>query len=204
MRQLFRFPVLIPGLLAASAAAAGAFEVESITLAVSHRVFREYHEEFTVKPGERFYLSDSDYSAEAVEFVPDFAINVETGEVITRSQEPNNPAVHVTVYQDDRQVDQVWAFSGTGAPHFYRDSMLAFVLVDYRPASVPGEAAGADSAAVEIEGAAGADSAAVEAGGDGGVDSVAAGTGEGAAAADSTGTGEGDESGVARTGEAEE
>jgi hypothetical protein len=149
MRHLFRFTALLPGLLAATVAGAGAFEVETITLAVSHRVFREYHEEFTVKPGERFYLSDSDYSAEAVQFVPDFAINVGTGEVITRSQEPNNPAVQVIVYQEDREVDRVWAFSGKGAPHFYRDSMLAFVLLDYRPAAAPGEVADADSTTTE-------------------------------------------------------
>jgi len=100
-----------------------------------------------VKLGERFELSDADYSAEAVEFVPDFAINLDTKEVISRSQAPNNPAVHVLVYQNEEQVDEVWAFTGKGAPHFYRDSMLAFVLVDYRAAGVPGETDAAEDGA---------------------------------------------------------
>jgi hypothetical protein len=36
------------------------------------------------------------------------------------------------IYQDDEQVDEVWAFHGKGAPHFYRESFLAFELVDYK------------------------------------------------------------------------
>jgi len=107
-------------------------EVEEVTVAATHRIYKDYRETLTVKMGERFVLSDTEFSAEAVEFLPDFAINVEKEEVISRSDEPNNPAVRIVVYQNDERVDEVWAFRGKGAPHFYRDSFLAFELLDYK------------------------------------------------------------------------
>ncbi len=108
------------------------YSVEEMTLSVSHRIYKNFQEVHSVKMGERFFLSDGEYSAEATEFYPDFAINAETKEVISRSGEPNNPAVRVVVYKNDEKVDEVWAFGGDGSPHFYRDSLLAFQLVEYK------------------------------------------------------------------------
>ncbi len=147
MREL----LLITGLLLGASHFAGAetYLLEEMTLSVSHRIYKNYQEVRTVKMGERFYLSDGEYSAEATEFYPDFEINANTKEVISRSSEPNNPAVRVVVYKNDEKVDEVWAFGGGGSPHYYRDSLLAFQLVEFKGMSVapPGE----DDAVPETE-----------------------------------------------------
>jgi len=109
-----------------------ALEVEEVTLEATHMIFTNFREVHTVKLGEKFLLSDTDYSAVAAEFVPDFVIDSETKVVTSRSENPNNPAVRVVVYQGEAEVDELWAFPGKGAPHFYRESFLAFTLVDYK------------------------------------------------------------------------
>jgi len=125
-----------------SRAIAGTIKIDNVTLVATHRVYKDFREEHTVRLGERFYLSDTDYSAEAVEFIPDFAVNLKTGEVISRSDQLNNPAVRVIVYDKDKKVDETWAVRGKGAPHFFRRSLLSFELKDYK-VSPTGTAQGA-------------------------------------------------------------
>jgi hypothetical protein len=102
-----------------------------VSLKVTHRLFPNFEEIHEVHLGERFGVGDQDFAAEATEFVPDFAIGLESGKIFSRSDEPNNPAVKVLVFQGDEQVDKVWAFTGEGAPHFARTSFLAFQLLSF-------------------------------------------------------------------------
>ncbi len=133
------------------------FSVEEVTLSVTHRIYKDFHEIHSVKLGERLQLSDSEYSAEATEFYPDFAINADTKEVISRSDEPNNPAVRIIVYRNDEKVDEVWAFKGGGAPHYYRDSLLAFQLMDFKGFSVSPPDSGKGAPGTEIPAETGVD-----------------------------------------------
>jgi len=107
--------------------------LQQITLRVTHRIFLGYQEEFSVKPGEKFQLSDSEYSAVVAEFVPDFAIDTTAHRVISRSQEVKNPAVKVIVYKEGKKVEEVWAFrKGAGPPHFSPRSFLAFEILELK------------------------------------------------------------------------
>ncbi len=82
--------------------------------------------------GEKFQLSDAGYYAKVVDFVPDFAINSSTGKVISRSDSLKNPAVKLVVYRGKERLEEVWAFQKTQAPHFSRQSMLGFKLLDFK------------------------------------------------------------------------
>ena len=106
--------------------------VQELTIAVTHRVFPGYYEEFRVKMGEKFQLSDAEYYAIAVDFVPDFAISSSTGKVISRSDSLKNPAVKLIVYRGKDELEEVWAFQKVQAPHFSRQSMLGFKLLDFK------------------------------------------------------------------------
>jgi hypothetical protein len=115
-------------------------QVEEVTISVSHRVFTGYHEEFRVKMGEKFQLSDTDYYAKVVEFVPDFTINLSTKKVVSRSDSLNNPAVKVIVYKGKEKIEEVWAFQKTEVPHFSPHSLLGFKLLDFKIADMSGKA----------------------------------------------------------------
>jgi hypothetical protein len=108
--------------------------LESIRLRAKHRVYENFSEDHTVVMGERFPISDEAYEACAVEFLPDFAIEIQKGEkkVFSKSPEPNNPAVRLYVYRDGEVIDSVWAFPGKGAPHFSRESFIYFEILELR------------------------------------------------------------------------
>ncbi|MGB2768763.1 MAG: hypothetical protein WBC88_03440 [Candidatus Zixiibacteriota bacterium] len=106
--------------------------VQELTISVTHRVFSDYYEELQIRMGEKYQLSDTDYFIKAVDFVPDFAINSSTGEVASRSDSLKNPAVKLIIYKGKEKVEEVWAFQKVQAPHFSRQSMLGFKLLDFK------------------------------------------------------------------------
>ena len=106
--------------------------VQEVTIAVRHQVFPGYYEEFKVKMGQKFQLSDTDYFARAVDFEPDFAISLSDKKVFSRSDSLNNPAVKLIVYRGKEKLEEVWAFQKVQAPHFSPQSMLAFKLLDFK------------------------------------------------------------------------
>ncbi len=124
-------------LLAMHAPHASPMEVEEVTLAATHRVYKNFREEQTVKLGERFFIGDTEFTAEAAEFLPDFAIDLEAGKIFSRSDEPNNPAVRVIIFENGEKIDEVWAFKGKGAPHFSRTSLIAFELLNFKAVASP-------------------------------------------------------------------
>ncbi|MFQ6002989.1 MAG: hypothetical protein ACE5KJ_04510 [Candidatus Zixiibacteriota bacterium] len=106
--------------------------IQELTISVSHRVFPGYYEEFQVKMGEKFQLSDTDFYAKVVDFVPDFAISTSTGKVVSRSDSLKNPAVKLIIFKGKRKLEEVWAFQKVQSPHFSRQSMLGFKLLDFK------------------------------------------------------------------------
>ena len=130
------FAVLV---LAAAPGAAGATtshgppQVESVVFAITHRVFPDFFEVDSVRLKEEFRVGDTDYSARAVEFVPDFAYDLKTHKVLSRTQEPLNPAFRIIVKQKGVPRDTTWAFLNM-PPHFARTSLLAFQIarIDFR------------------------------------------------------------------------
>jgi hypothetical protein len=106
--------------------------VQELTIAVRHRAHLGYYEEFQVRMGQKFQLSDTDYYARAVDFVPDFAISLSDKKVFSRSDSLNNPAVKLIVYRGHEKLEEVWAFQKVEAPHFSPQSMLGFKLLDFK------------------------------------------------------------------------
>jgi len=105
-------------------------EPGAITVRMTHRVFAAFADTQQVTMGEEFYVGDTEYSAVIEEFNPDFGIK-QDGTVVTRSPVPHNPAFLIKVLQDGRQVDEVWAFLGGGAPHFRRNSLIGFQVLSF-------------------------------------------------------------------------
>jgi hypothetical protein len=85
-------------------------------------------DERQVRPREVFQVGDTDYSAQIVRFVPDFAMNLKTGKIATRTPLPNNPAFQIIVKEKHVPQDTTWAFLNS-PPHFARKSMLAFQIL---------------------------------------------------------------------------
>ncbi|MBI5710479.1 MAG: hypothetical protein HZC42_09280 [Candidatus Eisenbacteria bacterium] len=145
----WRQVVLVAGLLgAAGAAVAGPVssvrlvKVEAVTFEIRHRIFPGFREQDQVKLKEDFQVGDTPYSARVVEFVPDFAMDLKSRKVLSRSNEPKNPAFRIIVREKGVPQDTTWAFLNM-PPHFARKSMLAFQVlrIDFadRPPIVSGD-----------------------------------------------------------------
>lgn len=105
----------------------GTTAVRKVTLRAFHRVFHNFVDDNATTMYTEFPIGDTEYTAEVVEYVPDFALNLKTREVVSRSTEPRNPAVRVLVLQKGVPQDTVWAMLSM-PPHFARNSLLAFQL----------------------------------------------------------------------------
>ena len=129
IRQLFLLTILV---IAGFPLFSCKSPIQELTLSVRHRAFAGYQEVFTVKMGEKFQLSDTDYYIMAVDFIPDFAINTSSSEVFSRSDSLKNPAVKLVIFKGKEKLEEAWAFQKIQAPHFSRQSMLSFRLVDFK------------------------------------------------------------------------
>lgn len=118
--------VLAVGL--AALAAAPAPKLKSVTIAIRNRVFHEFEDQQTVVQGKSFIIGDTDFSAKVVQFVPDFAMDLSNGKVISRSPEPRNPAFKLIVSEKGKPQDTTWAMMSL-PPHFTRRSFLAFKVM---------------------------------------------------------------------------
>lgn len=112
----------------AAVAAAPAPKLKSVTIAIRNRVFHEFADQQAVLQGKSFIIGDTDYSAKIVQYIPDFAMDLSNGKVISRSNEPKNPAFKLIVYQKGKPQDTTWAMMSL-PPHFTRRSFLAFKVM---------------------------------------------------------------------------
>ncbi len=138
----------LPAAPAGWAAKAAAPQVEGVTLVVRHRVFADFFEVDSVGLRQDFPIGDTPYSARVVEFVPDFAMDLKTHRVLSRTSELRNPAVRIIVRDKGTPQDTTWAFLNM-PPHFGRKSILAFTLVRVNFKNRPPLIAG-DSTAVRV------------------------------------------------------
>ncbi|HYJ34496.1 MAG TPA: hypothetical protein VE326_14935 [Candidatus Binatia bacterium] len=103
-------------------------KLKSVTIAIRNRIFHEFADQQQVLPGKPFTIGDTDYSAKMVQYVPDFAMDISNGKVISRSNEPKNPAFKIIVSQKNKPQDTTWAMMSL-PPHFTRRSFLAFKVM---------------------------------------------------------------------------
>ena len=112
----------------AGTAAAAKLKLKSVDLHIFHRVFPDFHDRVDAVLGKEFRIGDTEYTGTVIRFVPDFSMDLKTGKITTRSQEPNNPAWHVVVRKNGVPQDTSWAFLNM-APHFGQHSLIAFLAV---------------------------------------------------------------------------
>lgn len=105
----------------------GAAKVATVTLAIRHRVFHQFSDEQKVRVGQDFVVGDTEFSGRVVRYVPDFAMDMKTGKVVSRSDEPRNPAFQIIVREKGVPQDTTWALLNM-PPHFAQKSMLAFKI----------------------------------------------------------------------------
>jgi hypothetical protein len=66
-------------------------------------------QEFTVKLNSEFKIPNSTLKIAVGEFLPEFKMSADT--VTSASNEPNNPAVRVKVYEGDKEIFKGWLYS---------------------------------------------------------------------------------------------
>ena len=80
----------------------------------------------TVKLGDTYTIPDTKINIKVGEFIPDFKM---TGPTITsNSADPNNPAVHVTITENDQEVFKSWLYSQFAAIHPFQHEKYAVTL----------------------------------------------------------------------------
>jgi hypothetical protein len=118
----------LPATPATSADLTKARKVKQVTLVVHHRVFHDFSEDVTARMNEPFTIGDTDYEAVIDRYVPDFAMDITTMRVVSRTDQTNNPAFRIIVREKGAVQDTTWALLNS-PPHFARKSMLAFQAV---------------------------------------------------------------------------
>ncbi len=96
-----------------------------------HRLFPKFLEIDTVRLNQQFSIGEEEYRAEVIDFNPSFLIS-DSGQVFQESDTLYNPAVKVKVILDSTKTQESWAFYYGDAPHFRRDNLLGFKLLDFK------------------------------------------------------------------------
>jgi hypothetical protein len=98
-------------------------------------------ETITLKVGSKVKLTEEGYFLTIDAFVPDYAIA--ESKIVSRSDEPNNPAMLVSLYENETQITRGWVFKDFAEFNSYSNSRFVLQLVgpgSDRPA-VPAPAA---------------------------------------------------------------
>ncbi|MGD8352218.1 MAG: DUF2155 domain-containing protein [Nitrospirota bacterium] len=83
-------------------------------------------EDVTVKLNGSHTLPDSNLRIEVGQFLPDFKMEGMT--ITSSSNEPNNPAVRVTVYEGDQEIFRGWLYSKFPAIHPFQHERFGLLL----------------------------------------------------------------------------
>jgi len=102
--------------------------LDTVDLHVFHRVFDKFHDQVDARLGKEFRIGDSEYTGTVVRFVPDFTMDLKSGRITSRSEEPKNPAFRIIVKKNGQPQDTAWAFLNM-PPHFAQRSLVAFLAV---------------------------------------------------------------------------
>ncbi|MEW6413174.1 MAG: hypothetical protein AB1483_12010 [Candidatus Zixiibacteriota bacterium] len=96
-----------------------------------HRLYPDFVQIDTVGMDQPFYIGEDEWKAAVVGFNPHLGIT-QKGEALQMSDTLYNPAVRVRVSVDDEIKQESWGFYVLSSPHFKRDDLLAFKLVDFK------------------------------------------------------------------------
>ena len=140
----------IAGSRSVTSAAGGPPKLKSVTLHIFNRVFTSFHDKVVAVPNREFRVGDTEFTARVIRFEPDFALDLKSHKVTSRSAEPRNPAFQIEVSRKGTPHDTCWAFFNM-PPHYGVREELAFVATRIEFANRP-PLESRDSIAVRIEG----------------------------------------------------
>jgi hypothetical protein len=129
--------LLIPGIVLCQAGKEGEPKggEETVNLIFTVRVryldLKDAYEDHEVRLGESFYVADTEYTVKVDRFVPDFAMNKTTKEVVSRSDQLLNPALLLKFMDQERILYETWILYGNLMPHAVRDPGYYFQFVKY-------------------------------------------------------------------------
>jgi len=103
----------------------------TLTLLVGHRVWQDFREVHRTEMHKREPIGDTELTFEVLEFYPHFAYVDSLKEIVSLSDEPKNVAFRIAVYENDEVIQKDWAFYNMSAPHFRRDSIIWFSVVEF-------------------------------------------------------------------------
>ena len=83
-------------------------------------------QEYTVKLNSDFKIPNSDLKLVVGEFLPDFRMDV--GTITSASNEPNNPAVSIKVFEGNKEVFKGWLYSKFPAIHPFEHPKVGLTL----------------------------------------------------------------------------
>jgi len=136
--------LLLPGIIAGQteekSEPAGSEKPEGIifTIRVRHLAYEDAYEDHMVRLGESFFIADTEYAAKVERFVPDFAMDKKTKEVVSRSNEWNNPALLIRVSLDEAFAYETWILYQNMTPHAVHDPGYYYQFIAYEKAEDAG------------------------------------------------------------------
>ena len=90
-----------------------------------------FEKTYEVKEREKFVITEKNIEVYINKFIPDFVMD-ENKKVISRSKEPNNPAVHITIKEKGVNKGNQWLFSKFPDFHETGTGDLKYQLVDIK------------------------------------------------------------------------
>lgn len=102
-----------------------------IVVRVGHRMYPDFGERVTTAMDTIQPIGDTDMYFQVVAFYPHFAYLDSSKSYVSLSEELENPAFRISVFENDELVDQAWAFFKIKAPHFPSNSYVYFDVVEF-------------------------------------------------------------------------
>ena len=96
-----------------------------------HRLFPDFVQIDTVRPGQPFFIGEDEYRADIITFNPHLGITTD-GEYLQVSDTLYNPAVRIQVFDGEEEMQKSWGFHLVSAPHYYREELLGFKLLEFK------------------------------------------------------------------------
>ena len=115
---------------AAEAAPTDTLAENTFVVEIRHRMHPNFRQVDTVAVDEAFYVGEEEWEVRIVTFNPHLGITTK-GERLVMSDTLYNPAIEVEVRVDDSLTQTSWGFYFVDAPHFYREDMLGFKIIDF-------------------------------------------------------------------------
>ena len=103
---------------------------ESFVVETHHRAYTNFKQIDTVGFADPFYIGEEEWEARIILFNPHLGITMK-GEALQMSDSLRNPAIRIRVEHADTLIQESWGFFFTDAPHFRRENMLGFRLLEY-------------------------------------------------------------------------